>query len=501
VQRGLDLAAIVLVVAVVARSWTRPLFAYDSWAYHLPFAARLHGIGGGADGFVLDPLSAQYFAGFPLLVEWLQGLLWKLCGTPRAVALVDSLAFVTYLVYARRALALRFAPLAFATLAVPMVAIHATSGYIDLVVGCAVAAQAIAGARLLAAVRNAEAPGKGDGAAFLVAAAIAGNAKYMGLALALTIAVYVAIVGWRRGGSRRGRLVALAVTAALLASGWAVRNGVRYGNPVYPVTLRLPLVGIELPGESAPYRKEPDYLSALGPLGHPLGFLLSVTEIDWLVRGVEPDYSIDGASGNRARRFGPAKTGGYCGAYVVALVATLLASRRRRSVTSTGRAVLDRELVRLLGLATVVIALLPQSHDLRFWLGWPLLLVATTLRTWESAADPRARLATPVAALICASSFALLPTAAGLRLLPAWRFDAATIRHGLAPRLLAAIDAGESFCLDASFAPMQFRVSRAFLGGRHVVEEVRRGGECRVLPRLDLTVPPGGRETAETQQR
>jgi len=498
-------------VALVVRAWTRPLFAYDSWAYHLPFAARLHGIGGGAEGFVLDPVSQSYFDGFPLLVDWLQGLLWKITGTPRAVALVEALSLVAFLVYARAALSIGFASLVFGVLAVPMVAIHATSGYVDLVVGCAIAAQAIAGARLLTPP-IAGPPGSRagprrrvvDATVFVGSAVVAGNAKFMGLALALAVAGYVAIAAARRKGESRRRLLGLVLLAVLGAGAWATRNGVRFGNPVYPIAVRLPLADVELAGPEPVYEKAPGYLRELGVAARPLYFLLSVTEIDWWLRGVEPEYSIDSGSGNRARRFGPAKTGGFCGLYVVALIVGLGLLRRRRGDSVDGRRELDTQLVRLFVVLTLTIAVLPQSHDLRFWLAWPLLLVATVVRHWESADGERRRaVGAAVGVLVFVASVTLLPTQFDLRLLPELRLDAATIRRGLDPRLLTAIDGGEAFCLDASFAPLQFRVSRAFLGGRHVVEEVRRGEECRVLPRLDVdgSVAAGRARRGPSQQR
>ena len=499
---------------VLVRAWNRPVLPFDCWSYHLPFASRLHGIGGGADSFVMATSFQVMFDAFPLAAEWLQGLLWKATGTLRAVASVNALALVALALYAAASFRLPLAALVFGFLSVPMVLVHAPSGYIDLFVATAVALEGVAALRLLELAEREREPLRParralDGAVFLGAAAAAGNAKYMGLGLALVIVAFLFAHAWSRRIRPRERrtLVALAAGAALLASGTVVRNTIRFSNPIHPFPLSLLAVERaprDLRAERAREGLPPtvivrwtDYPYNLGTLGRPLLFVLSATELDWWIRGVEPRYSIDSNAGDKPRRFAPARTGGWWGGYVVAQLALLGAEIRRRR--RDGWSWREKLAVRLLAATGLVVAVAPLSYLLRYWLFWPLLLAVTTTLLVCSRPAPRARLVLSASLGACFLwSYFALPSDADLRPLPARRYDAAALRARLDPALLAAIDAGERFCLDDKHYPMQFRYSAAVVGGSHAIEQVREYGKCRVYPRLDVAAPAlrRGRPTA-----
>ena len=76
-------------------------FGYDSFFYHLPFAALRGGIPLPYD--MNDTVRAQFDA-FPPLPELVQGLLWRVTGSVNATGVVNFIAFAVFLAYAHRVL-------------------------------------------------------------------------------------------------------------------------------------------------------------------------------------------------------------------------------------------------------------------------------------------------------------------------------------------------------------------------------------------------------------
>jgi hypothetical protein len=159
-------------------------------------------------------------------------------------------------------------------------------------------------------------------------------------------------------------LAALAVALPIVFATPLV-NLARHGNPYYP--LHLSVLGHVLPGPEAAYASSPAWLEGVP---RPLRFAVSLAEI-----GIRPltderrwtvdQWMPDDTGGNRL--------GGFFGAYVAAALALLvwLAIKDR-----------SREVrVALLGFAatTCVVALMPQSHELRYYMSWMIVLVALDL--------------------------------------------------------------------------------------------------------------------------
>ena len=91
------LALGVLSVRAVLRLGLR----WDTYMYHLPFAAAR----GGLDvSYVLSDAMEDYFAGFPPLPHLVQGMLWRLSGSVNAVGVINPLALLTFLYFCRRQL-------------------------------------------------------------------------------------------------------------------------------------------------------------------------------------------------------------------------------------------------------------------------------------------------------------------------------------------------------------------------------------------------------------
>jgi hypothetical protein len=512
--RALHGLAPAVLALVIVSAFSRPLFYWDSWAYHLPFSALLWDIGDASRVFVLGEEMRWRYEGFPLLAELVQGALWKLTGSIKATALINAVALAAFVLAAGKSLRLSVPLLTFSTLAVPLVALHATSNYIDLFVGVCVCFQALAAVKLLAACRGltpvlpgfvlpgsvpglmlgrppfvapiplrtkARAPHAWWLAAYVAAAAAAGNSKFNGLILSFAISAFVLaylFIDRRALGGPRVKVAACTVAlACILAAATSERNAWRFGNPVYPVDTRV--VGVHLRGPDSEYRNYPDYTAPLGVLARPANWLLSISEIDWIVRGVDHDYTLDLATGDKPGRYGPARTGGDWGALVIAsvLLALVLAVLARRRNAAALRS--HRSLLALFAWLSVATAFSPQSHELRYSLHWPLLLMVV-LAALASAAQlsSRARLA-----LVSVYFGAFLVSEAmldfPLRPWPALSQDDVVDGQTSTPEIAAARNAG-GLCLGPDYNPRQFAYSTVFNGGNYVIEQGWK--RCAVYP-------------------
>jgi hypothetical protein len=391
--RLVDGALRLLAAAVLAFALVTALHdcsqAWDSWYYHLPFAARLAGIVPG-DVFVFHAANEARFAGFPLLGERVQGLLWRATGRPESANLV-ALASVPLLAwFLRRRFAVPLHLSVLALFAVPLVYTHATSAYVDLPANAALSVAlllAIASYASPAAVTPRTLASAG------AAAAIAANMKALlhplaALAIvALALRAMPALVRDLRGDTARsgvgparedaaGRSPLTARARALLTLlavgvglpvifATPLANLVAHGNPYYP--LRMTLLGHVLPGTEAPYASSPPWLA---DAPRPLRFLCSLLEI-----GVRPitderrwtvdQWMPDDSTGNRM--------GGFFGAYVVVNL-LLLAWRAARERSGEARAAAGG-----FAIFSVALSWMPQSHELRYYLCWMIVLVGTNL--------------------------------------------------------------------------------------------------------------------------
>ena len=470
--RVFDLLAYAALAFAIAASLARPLFYWDSWAYHLPFSALLWDIGGARNAFVLSREMQVRYEGFPLMAEFIQGALWKLAGTINATALINAAAFAVFVVVAVRALKANVAVLAFGALAVPLVAMHAVSNYIDLFVGACVALQGLSAVKVEAALRKRR-PGLAAWCAvYLASAVLAGNAKITAVVMSVAIGAFLAayLLLTRRGIDRR-RLagVALAiVAAAVLASGTMLKNVHRFGNPLYPFDTTV--AGIHLDGPEPEYRSYPAYTVTLGPLARPVNWAVSTSELDWAIRGRSPGYSLDmGAGGDSAEVTQP-RTGGYFGPLIAAslALAVWLAVRLARDSPAAWRE--QRFMLALFLFITGVTAFMPQSHELRYHLHWPLMLMLAV-----AVLVSRVRLRPPAAGVAAAAYFAAFIATQWMTDWP-WRpwpavGQAKVIEGETRTPSIEQVRSRAATCLGPEVNPRQFAYSAVFHGGNYVVEQ------------------------------
>lgn len=472
VERMFSMLALIVLGLALTASVTRPLFYWDSWAYHLPFSALLWNIDDAARTFVLSEEMRVRYEGFPLFAEFVQGALWKLTGTINSTPLVNSAGLAALVLTAAKSLRLSVPVLAFGTLSVPLVALHATSNYIDLFVAVCVCFQFLAAVKLsgLSDARGARIALWA--VVYVAAAAAAGNSKVTGLVMSMAISGFVLAHTCLRARSASRKpfsiVIAAIIVGGTLAAGTALKNSYLHSNPLYPFDVTV--AGVHLQGPEPEYRNYPDYTAPLGVLARPANWLLSITEIDWHVRGVAQRYSLDLSHGDKPARHGPARTGGYWGALMTLtlLLAVGLAvfTARRRPGALRAHA----PFLALFGLVTVVTAFMPQSHELRYHLHWPLLLmltVAMLVRAAGLSAAVRAALATAYLGAFLVTQVMLDVPFKPWPNMP----QAGIVRQQSSPAEIAQARKSGSACLGPEYNPRQFAYSAVFQGGDYVIEQ------------------------------
>jgi hypothetical protein len=365
---------------------------WDFLAYHLPGALAAWGL----TTYTPEPRLVAVIAGFPPLPRIVEGALVLATGrfsAAGALNLVGVAGLVAGLVWLYgRTISLRW--LLTALLGVPLVVIHLTSGYVDLFTACWLALA-------LAALSELEPDARRPRAGAWLAVAALGAAqlsKFQAWPVAAVIAVAVL---WRlaaltRSGalSRRAALAAVAALGLVLGA-WPVRNLVAFHNPVYPVVFPLApklFPNATIDADSGVYNL-PVWLAAAP---RPLRFAASALEWSRFHSGDRFVWSVDASAHADNARSPHHRLGGWFPWTLAALAFGSLAALRRRLI--------PRSALASFAAAVVLVAFLPQSHELRYWLFIPLGLAIATARTFASERPPRA----VGAMLVLGAAFVLL---------------------------------------------------------------------------------------------
>jgi len=462
---------LVLATLLAARAVLDVDSEYDTWGYHLPFAARLSGLAG-ASVFTFEDLKEARFAGFPLLVERLQGALWRATGRVQSANLPALAALLGFWVFLERRLAVPYWLSVPALLAVPLVQIHATSGYVDLPVGVAVAVAALSTLRLWE--RN-EATPIGDLLFIAGGIALATGSKHLAVPIsgALWLAATTVVVSRRAFGLSRRRLLltGIAVTPLLFAP--QVGDLVRFGNPVYPVELRV--AGRALPHAEA--REVSDLVSPWWrPWPRPVRFALSALEVGAYDAQRPLPWVID--MGSVAKGARSDRIGGYFVPNVLLHLGIL---------TWVARGVPGRRALAVLVGLTLAAAVQPQAQQMRFSLYWILALVALSSHlAVRKSREGGSRAPMRVLTAGCWTSLAcVLALTRGYFLLP-HGYDLEThLRLRVEPRLLRSIAASPATCLLGA-QPNTFLYSSLFHpGATYRLKAAYSTEECGGLRALD----------------
>lgn len=471
--RGLDLAlralAVGLAGSLVVAGWRDVSQAFDVWYYHVPFAARLAGIVD-ANAYAFSADNQARFDGFPLFGELLQGIVWKMTGHIEATSFVSLAALFGLPVFLRRMFGTPLHLSLLALLAIPLVHIHATSSYVDLPANVCVTMLLLCVHRTLVA---GEAPTPRSLAGCAVLAAAAANTKFQ-LVPIVTIASAVLLVmslrdlpRWRTAGaaSRAATWRRLAVFAVALPIVFAtpLKNAAAHGNPVWPIELRV--LGHAFPHVEEAYESSPPHLA--GVL-RPVRFFRSVLEIDNRPIATQRRWSLDQWTPPDEPGY---RMGGFFGAFVALNLVGLAAAARRRRTRESSIA------VALFAVVTIVASLVPQSHELRYYMHWMLLLVSLNLVLWAR----EARWAVGVAAT---SALAVVTWSTdGAYLYASGDTFEELVARRTAPSIIESAMPGERLCI--ARPPFTFLYAPAFHAKKdYAVQEATTDDDCRSARRV-----------------
>lgn len=362
--RYLELALSILIsvcLAVLAvRAAVRLEDRWDTFMYHLPFAA----IRGGLDiPYEMSDKMVLLFQSFPPLANFAQGLLWRVTGSVNATGVVNYLAFFSFLAVCQRKLGAPFYLVAAIALTAPLVLIHASVSYVDLFGNSWLALGIVC---LFFAYYFDKTDDRGVLAAGLLGLAAAAWTKFQLVPLvALFIPMYLVVyrpVNFRfDSGQRKSLFWILAIT--LLAAAPYLSNWARFGNPFWPVDVPWfgEILGLTQNGAymistnqvPPPYINHSQFelfIRSLFEIGHPHEY---PHRQRWIID-----------QGNAWVAF---RSGGFWNvsvvAYLLMAAILLLTVKPKKGI-----------MVIVAGIATLLlVSVLLQSHELRYYLFIPLV--------------------------------------------------------------------------------------------------------------------------------
>ncbi len=452
---ALQIFAGAIVVGLIVSSFSNVSKAWDVWSYHLPFAARIAGIVG-PDTYVFGSDNQHRYEGFPLLAEALQGIVWRITGKPETASFVSLAGLFALPWFLRRAYRVPAHLSLLALLAVPLVQIHATAAYIDLPANACLAL-------LFLGVHRALVKREAPPVSFLVVsaglAAATANMKFqlVPLVVLASVVLLVRVVQTRASAKDPKKLLLVFVLAFPIVFATPLKNCVKYGNPVWPIELSL--LGRTLPHAEEAYASSPPHLENATRFER---FTRSVLETDNRPIASHRRWSIDQWTPHDEPGY---RMGGFFGRYVVVNLAALaLAVWRRRSREAYAAGGMFAGL-------TVAVALMPQSHELRYYMGWMLVLVALNLVLW-------AREARAATGLIAAGALGVVIWAtSGWYLYPAGDSFRALVEQKVDLRVIEEAQPGEHLCIARE--PWTFLYAASFHPGKsYVVHEAAREEDC-----------------------
>ena len=350
-------------------------FAFDTWGYHLPFAARIWQIVPAEQYINME----ERFNGFPLFAEWLQGFFWWITGHLQAANLVGWLSIAVFVYFLRAYFQVPWFLSTLALLAIPLVQAHATSCYVDLPGNIALAITIM---MAYVVYKEREFPDIKSLAIIVLSAAAASNTKPQLEPLVFVVLFFIAIrIIWLRWqqpqkGQNLGiwfiKAGAIALLSGLLIFATPIKNIALYGNPFYPV--RIEIAGRVLNHKLPLYDASPGYLADAPRSQRWLYSILDIKAAPWTIDQFSQDVDRN-------------RMGGFFGAYVVfqvLLFGYLLIFHRDRQTLIAGAVLL---------VMTVVAANFPQSHELRYFMYWMLCLVGINIylvsRSEKSSTKPK----------------------------------------------------------------------------------------------------------------
>ncbi|MCC0178928.1 hypothetical protein I4641_18330 [Waterburya agarophytonicola K14] len=363
----LNSIAIIVAVSIFLKAIIDIDTNYDVGWYHLPFAARIWGIVP-KSSYISENLIEHRYDGFPLLAHFFQGLLWKITGRIQATNLVGYFSLIAYFALLRKYFQVPLYLSVIAIFTIPAVLTHAAGSFVDLPGNVAVSALMM---MVYSLFRQSQLPNKQELIIIILSATAGVNTKPQLQPLVFLIYWVVAIrLVWlyfkdTQNKPKLGLTILGAIIASVLIFATPIKNVALYGNPFYPIK-------IEVAGIVLNHKLTPDTYSE----GHrPQKWLRSILEIN------TPEWTTDQWNGGDETLLD--RAGGFFGAYVVfnfllLAILTIVEQLQNRQLASNKSRKAIAALITVL-LMSLVPANFPQSHELRYFMFWMIVLVSLNL--------------------------------------------------------------------------------------------------------------------------
>ncbi|MDJ0690519.1 MAG: hypothetical protein QNJ41_18665 [Xenococcaceae cyanobacterium MO_188.B32] len=362
----LNLLALTIAISIFFKAIVDVDRSFDTWWYHIPFAARLWNIVP-AEQYTNFVKEEYRYLGFPLLVEYLGGFFWFVTRHVQASNLVNYFSLLLYCFFLNSYFQVPFYLSGIALLAIPLVQIHASSFYVDLP-GAVLLSALILTTYYLYVHRGKEVDNRRNFILILLVSVAAVNTKFQLIPIVAFVLSFALLrivwLRWQliRAGKKTYRwllkLLPIVILAGLLIFATPLKNVVIYGNPFYPI--RFELAGIVLNHDVGFYQHASDLIKDRPQV---VRWLYSIFEVN------SPLWSIDQWSPDAAK----SRLGGFFGAYVAfnLLVLGYIFWQNRCRETKV--------VIAILGIMSAVTAIAPQSHELRYYMYWMITLVSFNL--------------------------------------------------------------------------------------------------------------------------
>jgi len=368
-EKILSVIALIVAISIFLKAIFDIDTNYDVGWYQLPFAARIWGIVP-ESSFINENLIEHRFDGFPLLANFLQGLLWKITGHIQATNLVGYLSLCLYFLFLRKYFKVPLYLTVIAIFAIPTVLIHAATSFVDLPGNIGVAILIMMGCCFF---QQSKLPSKSELFFTFLGAATAVNIKPQLQPLVFliywTVGIRLVWLYFRYTNTKQQKLwrtIGLAVIASVVIFATPIKNVALYGNPFYPI--KIEIAGIELNHELTP--------DTFSESNRPQKWLRSILEIN------TPEWSAD--QWNEGDEKNLDRAGGFFGIYVIFNILLLLgltiSEQLNNKKLSSERKSRNATIALITAfLMSLVPANFPQSHELRYFMFWMITLVSLNL--------------------------------------------------------------------------------------------------------------------------
>lgn len=450
--------ACLYVLGIVITAWSRLDVAWDSLAYHLPFAGIRAGVITYAD-YIIPVHHRIFLQGFPPVLDFVKGMLWRITGHVEATQLFNTMIVVGGAIVMTRLYKVRAAIVILAVVAVPVGQVEFAGNYTDLPVNFLLAFGLFS---ITHALVSPEAHRIRHTIAIATVLCMATTFKVTAIPFGIVIwSLYLVAAGFQRDSAHTTWLSALrrrnvpgflgiAALGGVMATGYGLVNMVAMGNPLFPVPIQIgPL---SLPG-TVPVSS---WAGATYLADVPRAFRWLVSVLEWRAFDLRPiPYIV--AQGDVPASAMSYRMGGLFACQLLFTASLLFIVRAR-----IGGNLLAKIAAAHIAMAMVV-SVVPGSHEMRYFFFWYLSLLWTAFYVIEQ------RLADKAISQIFAASLAV--SALYITLITGARYvfpfsdmpDAQELAEaGIRSKVKAHLDAGErSFCV-VDKDPYGFLYSRPF---------------------------------------